>query len=120
MNKPYAQWKALLLNLGEKAALELAQIETTGRIWQILEERYRSLLPLPVAEREDTGVFRLSWSLPGWYATIEVNTDGSWEWYAANRTTGESEAVEDPLPRTTTIDSNLISWFDKLCDIEDA
>ncbi|MFH1434915.1 MAG: tetratricopeptide repeat protein [Pseudomonadota bacterium] len=120
IKEAYAQWKALLSNLGGRAALESAQVETVSLIWQSLEERYMSILPLPVAEREETGVFRLSWSLPGWYATIEVNTDGSWEWYAANRATGESEAVEEALPSPTAIDPKLIPWFDKLCDIEDA
>jgi len=120
IEEAYARWKSLLFNLDEKVAVESIQDETVRLIWQSLEDRYKSILPLPVAEKEETGTFRLSWSLPDWYATIEVHTDGSWEWYAANRTTGKSEAVEEPLARGATIGSGLIRWFDKLCDIEDA
>ncbi len=98
------------------AALETAPVCLSPPHSQAVQQRWIELraslgpsLPLPSVGPTADGDLQFAWSRKDRYVDIDIHPDGTFEWFATNRETGEHQGSEDE--NLTALPDTLLDWL---------
>lgn len=91
--RPWQQF--LEASTAPRGPFSTMQVRAARRFWRDVTRRATKQLPLPASRESAQGTLLLVWESPDNIVEAEVLEDGSFEWFAKDKTSGRYEGSDD-------------------------